>query len=257
MLRISRPLTAPIITQRLDPDSRINDPTHDVNACNFINSFCDLCWNLRFSEHYCYRLLIFFSLEPTCLVRCLSSYFLYLITTYVLFSVPRLEFVFLHTLVPSSLFLLILSHWTMMFFGSDQLYLLALNFFAVCIHLLRLVIIQMSLIILLFSSKPLFLIIPMLKLPFLGDFKLHHKEWLQSVLTDPQGEMVFTLLSFSDLDLLLQNSTRVLDQHIHTPKALLSFDLSPDFHSFPQGFSDFNLIMLSCCSSFRPSVHKI
>ena len=48
----------------------------------------------------------------------------------------------------------------------------------------------------------------------LGDFNVHHKDWLHSTHTDIEGEMAYTFSIFSDLDELIQLRTRVPYQRL-------------------------------------------
>ena len=102
---------------------------------------------------------------------------------------------------------------------------------------------------------------PHAEVVFLGDFNVHHKEWLHSNSTDPQGEMAYTFSIFNDLEQLIQHPTRVPDQHSHTPQTLdlfLSTDLSPYSYSIlcPLGSSDHNLIYVSCSASIPSPPQK-
>ena len=265
VLRISG-LTEPRTNGRVDPGPRINGSIQDPNACNFTISFCNirgLSSNLPSVEYY----LLTSSPNLLCLTETQVSSDVSLepfsIPNYNLFPCFRSKggvCVYAHSTTPVTR----LSHlespnydvlWLKLALPSCTKFICSVyrspnaanssDFFDYLT-------LQYETIV---SNNPRAEVI------FLGDFNVHHKDWLHSSHTDTEGETAYTFSIYNDLDQLIQFPTRIPDQHSHTPQTLdlfLSTDLSPYSYSIlcPLGSSDHNLITVSCSASLPSPLQK-
>ena len=96
---------------------------------------------------------------------------------------------------------------------------------------------------------------PSAEVVYLGDFNVHHTEWLGSSCTDVGGEQAHSFSVLNDLEQIIQHPTRVPDRHDQTPNPLDLFFTSCPLNyqysiSAPLGSSDHTLISVS--SSLAP-----
>ena len=92
---------------------------------------------------------------------------------------------------------------------------------------------------------------PFAEISILGDFNVHHQQWLSSSFTDQPGEQAFSFAILHDLEQLVQHPTRVPDRLGDTPNILdLFLTSNPSAYAVqlysPLGSSDHNLISVSC-----------
>ena len=52
---------------------------------------------------------------------------------------------------------------------------------------------------------------PFAEISILGDFNVHHQQWLSSTFTDQPGEQAFNFAILHDLEQLVQHPTRIPD----------------------------------------------
>ena len=88
---------------------------------------------------------------------------------------------------------------------------------------------------------------------YIGDFNVHHTEWLHSTHTDLGGREAFDFSLTNELEQIIQHPTRIPDHHDHASNPLdLFFTSNPSNYSYerysPLGSSDHFLI--SVCTSF-------
>ena len=96
----------------------------------------------------------------------------------------------------------------------------------------------------------------------LGNFNVHHQQWLSSPFTDQPGEQAFRFAILHDLEQLLKHHTRIPDR-LGDMQNILDFFLTsnPSAYSvklfFPLSSSDHNLISASClmCRPTQAEVH--
>ena len=101
----------------------------------------------------------------------------------------------------------------------------------------------------------------------MGDFNVHHREWLSSNLTDPAGLAAFELATLNGLQQLIVGPTRIPDSGIQHPGSspldlfLSTHPLYTTFTHPPLGKSDHNLIAVSCPMSlkspYKPSNRRL
>ena len=94
---------------------------------------------------------------------------------------------------------------------------------------------------------------------YLGDFNVHHSEWLNSNSTDVGGEEAFSFCILNGLEQIIKDPTRVPDRPEHTPQILdLFFTSNPvNFNysiSAPIGSSDHSLISVSTSVTSPPPI---
>ena len=90
---------------------------------------------------------------------------------------------------------------------------------------------------------------------YIGDFNVHHTDWLQSTHTDVWGIEVFHFSISNELEQIIKHPTRVPDRHDHTANTLdLFFTSNPQNYTYtvssPLGSSDHCTV--SVTSSFTP-----
>ena len=90
---------------------------------------------------------------------------------------------------------------------------------------------------------------------FIGDFNVHHTDWLQSTHTDVGGIEAFHFSISNELEQIIKHPTRVPDRHDHTANTLdLFFTSNPQNYTYtvssPLGSSDHCTV--SVTSSFTP-----
>ena len=90
---------------------------------------------------------------------------------------------------------------------------------------------------------------------YIGDFNVHHTDWLQSTHTDVGGIEAFHFSISNELEQLIKHPTRVPDRHDHTANTLdLFFTSNPQNYTYtvssPLGSSDHCTV--SVTSSFTP-----
>ena len=90
-----------------------------------------------------------------------------------------------------------------------------------------------------------------MEISILGDFNVYHQLWLSSPFTDPPGKLAYNFAILFNLEKLVQHPTSMPDGFGDTPKIFLFFLTSnPSAYavilSSPLGFSDHNLISVSC-----------
>ena len=98
---------------------------------------------------------------------------------------------------------------------------------------------------------------PNAEILYLGDFNVHHVEWLHSPNTDVGGREAFNFSISHDLEQIIQHPTRIPDRHGDTPNILdLFFTSNPPNYSYsiqpPIGSSDHNLVAVSCSFAHPP-----
>ena len=98
---------------------------------------------------------------------------------------------------------------------------------------------------------------PRAEVLYLGDFNVHHTEWLSSTHTDLGGNEAYSFSILHDLEQIIKHPTRVPDRHDHTPNILdLFFTSNPVNYSYnitsPLGSSDHCLISISSTLSAPP-----
>ena len=96
---------------------------------------------------------------------------------------------------------------------------------------------------------------PSAEVIYLGDFNVHHSEWLGSSSTDVGGEHALSFSILNDLEQIIRHPTRVPDRHDHAPNPLdLFFTSNPLNYNYsisaPLGSSDHSMISVS--SSLAP-----
>ena len=92
---------------------------------------------------------------------------------------------------------------------------------------------------------------PFSEISILGDFNVHHRDWLSSPFTDQPGELALTFSVLNDLEQLVQLPTRIPDRLGDRPNILdLFLTSNPSAYSVnlfsPLGSSDHNLISVTC-----------
>ena len=92
---------------------------------------------------------------------------------------------------------------------------------------------------------------PFSEITILGDFNVHHRDWLSSPFTDQPGELALTFSILNDLEQLVQHPTRIPDRLGDRPNILdLFLTSNPSAYSVnlfsPLGSSDHNLISVTC-----------
>ena len=90
---------------------------------------------------------------------------------------------------------------------------------------------------------------------YIGDFNVHHTDWLQSTHTDVGGIEAFHFSISNELEQIIKHPTRVPDRHDHTANTLdLFFTSNPQNYTYtvssPLGSSDHCTV--SVTSSFTP-----
>ena len=85
---------------------------------------------------------------------------------------------------------------------------------------------------------------------YIGDFNVHHTEWLNSSTTDSGGREAYSFSILHELEQIIKHPTRVPDRHDQTPNTLdLFFTSNPSLYSYtissPLGSSDHCLISIS------------
>ena len=96
---------------------------------------------------------------------------------------------------------------------------------------------------------------PSAEVIYLGDFNVHHSEWLGSSSTDVGGEHALSFSILNDLEQIIRHPTRVPDRHDYAPNPLdLFFTSNPLNYNYsisaPLGSSDHSMISVS--SSMAP-----
>jgi len=91
---------------------------------------------------------------------------------------------------------------------------------------------------------------PSAEVIFLGDFNVHHKDWLNSRTTDNGGTEALSFSIINGLDQIIKEPTRIPDRHDHAPNILdLFLTSNPSKYKYaitsPLGSSDHNLISVS------------
>ncbi|XP_050715769.1 uncharacterized protein LOC126998326 [Eriocheir sinensis] len=92
---------------------------------------------------------------------------------------------------------------------------------------------------------------PFAEISILGGFNVHHQLWLSSSFTDQPGEQAYNFALLNDLEQLVQHHTSIPDRLGDRPNILdLFLTSNPSTYSVklfsPLGFSDHNLISVSC-----------
>ena len=90
---------------------------------------------------------------------------------------------------------------------------------------------------------------------YIGDFNVHHTDWLQSIHTDIGGIEAFHFSISNELEQIIKHPTRVPDRHDHAANTLgLFFTSNPQNYTYtvssPLGSSDHCTV--SVASSFTP-----
>ena len=93
----------------------------------------------------------------------------------------------------------------------------------------------------------------------LGDFNVHHTEWLGSTNTDVGGNEARFFSITNELEQIIHHPTRVPDRHDQTPNILdLCFTSNPSLYSYsisaPLGSSDHKLISLNSSHASPPPI---
>ena len=96
---------------------------------------------------------------------------------------------------------------------------------------------------------------PRAEVLYIGDFNVHHTDWLQSTHTDVGGIEAFYVSISNELEQIIKHPTRVPDRHDHTANTLdLFFTSYPQNYTYtvssPLGSSD--RCTVSVTSSFTP-----
>ena len=98
---------------------------------------------------------------------------------------------------------------------------------------------------------------PHAEILYLGDFNVHHTEWLSSHTTDVGGREAFEFSISNEMEQLIKHPTRVPDRHGDRANILdLLLTSNPNFYSYsvesPLGSSDHCLISVSCSFAQPP-----
>ena len=91
---------------------------------------------------------------------------------------------------------------------------------------------------------------PQAEFLYLGDFNVHHREWLKSSHMDVKGVEALTFSILNDLEQIITHPTHISDRHDHTTNTLdLSFTSNPLHYnntiSPPIGCSDHILVNIT------------
>ena len=91
---------------------------------------------------------------------------------------------------------------------------------------------------------------PLAEILYIGDFNVHHTEWLNSSTTDVGGREALSFSHLNDLEQIIKHPTRVPDRLDQTPNTLdLFFTSNPQNYSYslssPLGSSDHSLLSVS------------
>ena len=100
---------------------------------------------------------------------------------------------------------------------------------------------------------------PQSEILYVGDFNVHHTEWLSSTTTDRGGREAYNFSNLNDLEQIIKHPTRVPDRHDHTANILdLFFTSNPLNYSYsissPLGSSDHNLITITSTYAAPPPI---
>ena len=100
---------------------------------------------------------------------------------------------------------------------------------------------------------------PNAEILYIGDFNVHHTEWLSSNHTDMGGREAYNFSLLHDLEQIIQQPTRVPDRHDQSPNILdLFFTSNPHLYnpsiSSPLGSSDHCLVAVNTSFSPPPSL---
>merc|ERR1711911_229190 len=92
---------------------------------------------------------------------------------------------------------------------------------------------------------------------YMGDFNVHHVDWLHSSTTDVGGREAFDFSISHELEQIIQHPTRVPDRHGDRANILdLFFTSNPPNYTYsiqpPLGSSDHNLVSVSCSFAHPP-----
>ena len=261
VLRISGPRTEPVLSGRVDPESSVSGATYDLDS-QFLLSFSNvrgLSSNFASVEHYLLSSMpnILFLTETQ--VSADVSVDTFSIPNYTLFPLFRFKggvCAYAHSSTPVTRLSHFESHnfdalWLKLVISSGPKFICCVyrspnsNNYSDFFDYLTL------------QFESIITHNPEAEVIFLGDFNVHHSDWLHSLNTDPQGEVAYRFSVYNDLEQLIQHPTRVPDQHAQTPQTLdlfLSTDISSYSYSIsaPLGSSDHNLISV-CCPALPPS----
>ena len=98
---------------------------------------------------------------------------------------------------------------------------------------------------------------PQAEILYIGDFNIHHTEWLNSSRTDFGGREAYSFSILHELEQIIKQPTRVPDRHDHAPNPLdLFFTSNPLNYSYsiisPLGSSDHCVVSVSTALASPP-----
>src|SRR6201990_3728003 len=158
------------------------------------------------------------------------------------------------------LFALVSLIWSLLnslLYGLSSLAILLLNLFVLSIYLLILLTIKKFFDYLNSKIEHILSSSPFSEIIILGDFNVHHRQWLSSISHDPAGELAFNFSIQNNLEQLVHLSTRILDRLGDEPNIIdLFLTSNPSPYTFklfpPLGSSDHLLLKVNVCDIPMP-----